>query len=293
MKQMFSGVGPAMVTPFLENGEIDWKGLEQLTNYLINNGVDYLVVQGTTGESPTLSPAEKTEILNRVSELNHKKLPIVFGLGGNNTAAVVEDLKTIDLVSVDAILSVCPYYNKPSQEGIEKHFIEIADASPVPVILYNVPSRTGANITAKTIASLSNHKNIIGVKEASGSLDQAMEIKKNSDASFLLISGEDLLTVPMIAIGAIGVISVLANAFPEEFSNMIHFALKGDLHEAQKLSSKFLDINPLMYKEGNPVGIKAALEDKGICGPMVRLPMSKASPQLVNKIKAEIKKAAL
>jgi 4-hydroxy-tetrahydrodipicolinate synthase len=293
MKEKFSGVGPAMVTPFNKNGEIDWVGLDRLTKHLIKNGVDYLVVQGTTGESPTLSSREKADILMRIAEINNKELPIVFGMGGNNTAALINDLKETNLDSADAILSVCPYYNKPSQKGIEEHFLKIADSCPVPVILYNVPSRTGSNINANTIAKLSVHENIIGVKEASGSMDQALEIKQKTDDAFLLISGEDLLTVPMIGIGAVGVISVLANAFTKEFCDMIHSALKNDFSKAEKINAKFLGIDPLMYQEGNPVGIKASLELKGICGPMVRLPMSKASPQLTDEIKEEIKKAAL
>ncbi len=290
--EKFHGVGPAMVTPYLENGELDIPSLKKLTYFLIEGGADYLVVQGTTGESPTVKPDEKKQILEAVSEENNGRLPIVFGVGGNSTEAVSNALKELETDHIDAILSVSPYYNKPSQRGIELHFKKVADASQVPIILYNVPSRTGSNIDANTTVALSKHPNIIGIKEASGSLEQAIQIRKEAQDDFLLISGEDLLTVPMISIGCVGVISVLANGFPHEFCQMIHFALEGKFDQAEKITRRFIGINPLMYQEGNPVGIKTVLEEKGICSAQVRLPLANASEGLRAKIKEEIKKAA-
>ncbi len=289
----FHGVGPALVTPFTENGDLDLKALERLVSYVSENGVDYLVVQGTTGESPTLTKDEKDQVLKTVIASNKNGLPIVFGLGGNNTKVLTEQLRANSFEGIDAFLSVCPYYNKPSQEGIYRHFMALADSSPKPIILYNVPSRTGSNIQASTTARLSQHPNIIGIKEASGDLEQAISVKNLATDGFLLISGEDLLTVPMISSGAVGVISVLANGFPEVFSRMIHDAQNGDFKSAQLSNQKFLGINPLMYEEGNPVGVKVVLEERGICTAQVRLPMARASKKLQERIREETKKAAL
>ncbi len=293
MKELFRGVGPAMVTPFHESGEIDFEGLKKLTEHLISGGVDYLVVQGTTGESPTLSKEEKMRVLEVVAATNDKRLPIVFGIGGNNTSEVQKSLKEVDLSLVDGILSVSPFYNKPSQAGIIRHFNLLADASSRPIILYNVPPRTGSNLSVSTTIALSAHPNIIGIKEASGDLEQAMMISRETPDDFLLISGEDLLTVPLISIGAVGVISVLANGFPTEFSNMVHYAMDGNYERSREFLNRFLEINPLMYQEGNPVGIKAALKLKGVCDQFVRLPLEQASNVLSQQIGEEIKKAAL
>ena len=283
MKTLY-GTGVALVTPFDEAGNIDYASLKKVLVHTAK-GVDYFVVQGTTGESVTLSKEEKRKVLAFVIKNNSKKLPIVYGIGGNNTAAVLEEIQDTDFTNVDAILSVSPYYNKPSQEGIVHHFSFVADASPVPVILYNVPGRTSSNLTAATTLRLAKHKNIIGVKEASGNLEQCMKIAKEKPASFRLISGDDLLTLPIYAIGGVGVISVLANAFPIIFRKMKEFAFAGDYARAQKELFKLVDINPPMYEEGNPVGVKQLMHEMGICGPNVRLPLVQASDELVKKIR--------
>lgn len=278
------GTGVALVTPFDENGDIDFASLKRLLVHTAK-GVDYFVVQGTTGESATLTKEEKRKVLSFVIQNNPKKLPIVYGIGGNNTAAVLEEIQDTDFRHISALLSVSPYYNKPSQEGIVHHFHFVADASPVPVILYNVPGRTASNLTAATTLRLARHKNIIGVKEASGNLEQCMKIAKDKPADFMLISGDDLLTVPLYAVGAVGVISVLANAFPAVFRKVKSSAFAGDYGKAQKELFKLVDINGPMYEEGNPVGVKQLLHEMGICGPNVRLPLVQASDGLVRKIR--------
>lgn len=283
------GTGVALVTPFDEEGNIDFASLKRLLVHTAK-GVDYFVVQGTTGESATLTKEEKKKVLAFVLRNNPKKLPIVYGIGGNNTASVLEEIANTDFKGVDAILSVSPYYNKPSQEGIVHHFNFIADASPVPVILYNVPGRTASNLYASTTLRLSRHKNIIGVKEASGNLEQCMKIAKEKPESFMLISGDDLLTLPIYSIGGVGVISVLANTFPVIFKKMKNFAFGGHYSKAQKELFKLVDINGPMYEEGNPVGVKQLLHEIGVCGPNVRLPLVQASEGLVKKIR-EIYKA--
>ena len=283
MKKLY-GTGVALVTPFDEFGAIDFASLKKVLRHT-SRGVDYFVVMGTTGESVTMSKEEKKEVLVFVLKNNQKKLPIVYGIGGNNTAAVLEEIKNTDLSQVDALLSVSPYYNKPSQEGIIRHFSIIADQSPRPLILYNVPGRTASNLTAETILRLAGHKNIIGVKEASGNLEQCMKIAKEKPVSFMLISGDDLLTLPMYAIGGVGVISVLANAFPLEFKNMKESVEANNYGKAQKELFKLVDMNGPMYEEGNPVGVKQLLFYMGICGPHVRLPLLAASPKLSEKIR--------
>jgi 4-hydroxy-tetrahydrodipicolinate synthase len=278
-----SGTGVALVTPFNEDNSVDYVGLKKLVEF-VSKGVDYLVVHGTTGESATTTSKEKEEILAFIIKENKNKLPIVIGIGGNNTSEVIAKMKKADLKGVDAILSVCPYYNKPSQEGIYQHYKAIAEASPLPIILYNVPGRTGVNMKAKTVLRLSEIKNIIGVKEASGDLVQAIEISKIKRKDFLLISGDDMLTVPMISFGAQGVISVIANSFPVEFSEMVRMSLKNEFGKASDVLRTFTDLNPLLYDEGNPVGVKQALEVLGICKANVRLPLAKASDNLKSKI---------
>jgi 4-hydroxy-tetrahydrodipicolinate synthase len=280
----FHGTGVALVTPFDVNGSIDYKALKKLFQHTAK-GVDYYVVMGTTGESATVTSEEKKKVLQFVKENNSKKLPIVFGIGGNNTQNVLDTIKSTNFKGVDAVLSVSPYYNKPSQEGIYQHFAAIADASPVPIILYNVPGRTASNLTAETTLRLANHKNIIGVKEASGNLEQCMKISKLMPKDFLLISGDDLLTVPLYSIGAKGVISVLANAFPVSFKKMKEFAFAGSYAKASQEQFKILEINGPMYEEGNPVGVKFVLSEMGICSDMVRLPNVPASEGLRKKIK--------
>ena len=283
MKKLY-GTGVALVTPFDESGAIDFAALKKVLVHTAR-GVDYFVVMGTTGESVTMSKEEKKKVLEFVLKNNPKKLPIVYGIGGNNTAAVLEEIEQTDLNQVDALLSVSPYYNKPSQEGIIQHFSIIADLSPKPIILYNVPGRTSSNLTAETILRLAEHKNIIGVKEASGNLEQCMKIAKEKPSNFMLISGDDLLALPIYAIGGVGVISVLANAFPIVFKNMKESALANNYGKAQKELFKLVDINAPMYEEGNPVGVKQLLHYMGICGPFVRLPLMTASQKLSEKIK--------
>jgi 4-hydroxy-tetrahydrodipicolinate synthase len=283
MKALY-GTGVALVTPFDEDGNIDFASLKRLLVHT-SKGVDYFVVQGTTGESATLTKEEKRKVLAFVIQNNRKKLPIVYGIGGNNTSAVLEEIQDTDFRQIAAILSVSPYYNKPSQEGIVHHFNFVADASPVPVILYNVPGRTSSNLNAHTTLRLARHRNIVGVKEASGNLEQCMKIAKEKPANFMLISGDDLLTLPIYAIGGVGVISVLANAFPVVFRKMKDYFLAGDNTRAQKELFKLVDINGPMYEEGNPVGVKQLLHEMGICGANVRLPLVQASEGLVRKIR--------
>jgi len=282
MKKLM-GTGVALVTPMNEQGDIDYKSLKKLLRHTAK-GVDYFVVMGTTGESATLSKDEKMQVLAFVRENNPRNLPIVYGIGGNNTQSVLEEIKTTNLQGVDALLSVSPYYNKPSQEGIYQHFKAIAQASPIPVILYNVPGRTASNLTAKTTLRLANLKNIVGVKEASGNLEQCMVIAKEKPADFLLISGDDLLTLPIYSIGGAGVISVLANALPKVFLKIKEYAQAGNLPKAQHEQFKLLEINGPMYEEGNPVGVKYLLSLMGICPPHVRLPLAEASKVLKEKI---------
>ncbi|MBL7835258.1 MAG: 4-hydroxy-tetrahydrodipicolinate synthase [Cyclobacteriaceae bacterium] len=283
MKKFF-GTGVALITPFTSTGSVDYKSLKKVLQHTAK-GVDYYVVMGTTGESATLSREEKKAVLQFVIDNNPKKLPVVYGIGGNNTQEVVETIKSTNFEGVDALLSVSPYYNKPSQEGIYQHFKAIADASPVPVILYNVPGRTASNITAETTLRLAAHKNIFAIKEASGNIEQCMKIAKAMPKDFLLISGDDLLTVPLYSIGAKGVISVLANAYPVVFQKMKEFSFAGDFAKASKEQFKILEINGPMYEEGNPVGVKQLMSDMGLCGNHVRLPLIEASEGLKKKIR--------
>lgn len=282
MKKLY-GTGVALVTPFTANLQVDLKSLKKLLNHTAK-GVDYYVIMGTTGESVTVSAEEKTQILQFIKENNSKKLPLVFGIGGNNTREVLDSIADTDLSGVDALLSVSPYYNKPSQEGIYQHFKAIADASPVPVILYNVPGRTSSNITAETTIRLASHPNIIGIKEASGSIEQCMRIARDKPKDFLLISGDDLLTVVLYSIGAKGVISVLANAFPVAFRKIKESAFEGNFARASQEMFRLIDLNPLMYEESNPVGLKVLLEEMQVCGPHVRLPLAPASESLRKRI---------
>lgn len=284
IQDTLKGTGVALVTPFASNMDVDYDGLRQLLDFTINGGVEYLVVNGTTGESVTTTTEEKAEILAFVKKHVNGRVPLVYGLGGNNTQHVLDTIQKTDLSGIAAVLSVSPYYNKPSQQGIYQHYIQVADACPVPVILYNVPGRTGSNIAPETTVRLAAHQNIIGIKEASGNLEQCMYIAKHKPADFMLISGDDMLTLPMIAFGAVGVISVLANAFPEKFSNMIRLGLSYQFQEASDLLFDFVDINPMMYEEGNPVGVKALLERFGVCGGAVRLPLIEASAGLKDRL---------
>ena len=280
----FYGTGVALVTPFLEDGSIDFKSLKKLLSHTAK-GADYYVVLGTTGESATLTSEEKKQIIEFVVNNNTKGLPVVYGIGGNHTSEVIQTIKATDFKGVDAILSVSPYYNKPSQEGIYQHFKAIATASPVPVILYNVPGRTASNLTAATTLRLAEHKNIIGIKEASGNMEQCMNIAKNKPKDFLLISGDDLLTSAFYAIGGAGVISVLANALPSVFNKMKVHAVNGNILKSSLEQFRLLEINGPMYEEGNPVGVKFLLDQLQVCSLEVRLPLVKASLPLQQKIK--------
>ena len=280
----FHGVAPALVTPMNEDRSINWDGLTKLIQHVSNGGVDYLVVQGTTGESATTTADEKKQIVSTIQEANTKNLPIVYGLGGNNTDSLINQIKQTSFEGIDAILSVCPYYNKPSARGVIAHYEAVADACPVPVIMYNIPGRTGINMSAETVLKLSEHQNIIGIKEASCIIEQCMEIVYHKSDDFLLISGDDVQAVPIISIGGVGVMSVIANAFPQQFTTMIHHALAGDYRSAQKELGKFLTIDPYLYEEGNPVGVKKLLENQGLFGAQVRMPLASASAELGQKL---------
>jgi 4-hydroxy-tetrahydrodipicolinate synthase len=279
----FHGIGVALVTPLTDSLEVDYKGLKKLLNHTAK-GCDYYVVMGTTGESPTINDAEKKNILQFVKDNNNKGLPIVFGIGGNSTQEVLHQIEDTHFDGVDALLSVSPYYNKPSQEGLYQHFRAIADACPVPVILYNIPGRTGMNMQAETTLRLAEHPNIIGIKEASGMIEQCMRIARYAPKGFLLISGDDMLTVPLYSIGGQGVISVLANALPTTFRKMKEYATAGNFAKASQEQFRLLNINGPMYEEGNPVGIKYLLSQMGVIGAAVRLPMAPASRALRAKI---------
>ena len=283
------GTGVAIVTPFNKDGSINFKCLKKLINHLINGKVDYLVPLGTTGESVTLNSDEKIAILDFVTEVVDKRIPVVVGIGGNNTREVLNQISSFDLGKVDAILSVSPYYNKPSQKGIYQHYKMIANESPVPVILYNVPSRTGSNLTAETTISLANDfDQIIGIKEASGDFEQIMKIVNERPKNFLVISGDDMITLPMIACGADGVISVVANAYPNRFSEMTRVALNGQIEKARQYYYPLHDLIPMLFSHGSPAGIKATLSLLDICEEHVRLPLVLIPKAHQNKIAAFI-----
>lgn len=279
-----TGTGVALITPMKNDGSLDLEGLQKTTQH-VAQGVDYVVALGTTGESATLSGKEKREVVSRVAETLDGSKPLVLGLGGNDTHKILEEIKQTDFSGISAILSVSPYYNKPSQSGLLAHYLKIADASPVPVILYNVPGRTGGNISAATTLQLADHPNIIATKEASGNVEQCMAIARDMPSGFQLLSGDDLLTPSLVSIGATGVISVLANAWPREFSAMVRHCLDHQFAAAEAFWKRWIPLNPLLYEEGNPVGIKAVMEDLGICGAAVRLPLVAASPELRQRIR--------
>ena len=276
----FHGVAPALVTPMHQDRSIDWKALSAVINHVSQGGVDYLVVQGTTGESATTTSDEKKKIIETIKESNAYQLPIVYGIGGNDTESLLTQIKNTSFDGIDAILSVAPYYNKPSSRGVNEHFNAIADACPVPVILYNIPGRTGINLSPETVLALAEHSNIIGIKEASCIIEQCIEIAFNKPKDFLLISGDDVQAVPIISIGGVGVMSVIANALPNKFSEMIHHALKGDFVSAQKILGHFLAIDSYLYEEGNPVGVKLILEHLGLMKSQVRRPLASGSNEL-------------
>lgn len=289
--EMFKGTGVAVVTPFTDHGTIDLTALEKLINHIVDGGIDYIVALGTTSESPVLSADEKNTVLTCIKEVNNGRLPIVLGAGGNNTHLLVDTIKSMDLAGISGILSVAPYYNKPTQEGLYQHFKAIATASPLPVILYNVPGRTSSNLNAETTVRLaSDFKNIKAIKEASGNMTQIMEIIKNKPDDFIVLSGDDALTYPMMAMGASGVISVVANAYPAEFSRMINHCLQENYQDARKIHYNLLEIMDALFVDGNPAGIKAALHNMGIVENNLRLPLVKASDATYAKIADLIKK---
>lgn len=291
MKQAlnFTGTGVAIVTPFTAKGAIDFPALTKLVEHLIKGRVEYIVVMGTTGETATLSKEEKQQVIEHIVKVNKKRLPLVLGVGGNNTAEIVEQLKKDKLSDFDAILSVSPYYNKPSQEGIYQHYKAISKASPLPIILYNVPGRTASNVSWNTTIRLANEfKNIIAVKEASGNMEQIMKIIKHRPDNFLIISGDDNLTLPIIASGGDGVISVVANAYPKDYSDMVRSALVHDLKTAQKLHYKLMEITEQLFADGNPGGVKVVLAQKKITQANVRLPLVEPN----DVVKAKLKKIA-
>ena len=273
-QNIFKGLGIALVTPFTQEGEVDYTALSRLIDYQLANGADFLCILATTGETPTLTAEEKAKIKQMVIEKAGDKVPVLMGCGGNNTAEVVRELKEADFAGIDGILSVCPYYNKPSQEGLYQHFKAIAAASPLPVVLYNVPGRTGVNLKAETTVRLAKDcPNIVAIKEASGSLEQVDEIIKNKPDCFDVISGDDALTFPMIACGAAGVISVIGNALPKEFSRMIRLEMKGEIDAARKIHHRFTDLFNLLFVDGNPAGVKAMLHEMGMIENVLRLPL--------------------
>ena len=271
---IFKGLGIALVTPFNEDGSVDYKSLIRLVEYQLANGADFLCILATTGETPTLTDEEKQTIKETIVSLVNGRIPILMGCGGNNTASIVHELQTRDFKGIDGILSVCPYYNKPSQEGLFQHFKTIADATKLPVVLYNVPGRTGVNMTAATTVRLAHScENIVAIKEASGNLEQVDEIIKNKPSKFDVISGDDALTFPMVSCGAVGVISVIGNALPKEFSKMIRLQMRGEYDPARKIHHRFTDLFSLLFVDGNPAGVKAMLSEMGFIQNKLRLPL--------------------
>lgn len=279
------GTGVALVTPFNKDLSIDFEGLEKLVNHCIDGGVEYLVVLGTTAESTTLTAEEKLQVIDTIVKVNNKRLPLVLGLGGNDTQKVVSELKNSDLSAFDALLSVSPFYNKPTQEGIYQHFKAIALASPKPILLYNVPGRTSSNMLPETVIRLArDFENIVGIKEAAGDLVQAMQLIKEAPKEFLVISGDDMITLPMVLAGGAGVISVIGEGFPNEFSDMVRLGLNKKVDAAFELHYKLAAAIDMIFSEGNPAGIKAVFETLGICEAYVRLPLVEASAELKQQI---------
>jgi len=285
LRNVLIGTGVALVTPFKQNFEIDFNALEKLINFVIENGVEYVITLGTTGETPTLTEEEKNALIYFTYDVVKERIPVVVGIGGNNTKELCKNLETYPLHKATAVLSASPYYNKPSQEGIYLHYKTLAEASPKPVILYNVPGRTGSNITAATTLRLAEEvENIGGIKEASGNMIQCMHILKDRPERFLVVSGDDHLTLPLIACGIDGVISVAANCFPKEFSEMVRLALHNDLNKARPLHYKCLEGNDLLFAENNPAGVKAFLAELGIIENVLRLPLVPLSKDLHKKV---------
>ncbi|MFN8325225.1 MAG: 4-hydroxy-tetrahydrodipicolinate synthase [Flavobacteriaceae bacterium] len=289
--QSLIGTGVALITPFKKDFSVDTEALKTIVNYQIDNGIDYLVVLGTTAESATLSADEKELVIKTIVEANDKRLPLVLGVGGNNTQKVVEELKNRDLSDFDAILSVSPYYNKPTQEGIYQHFKAVAEASPIPVILYNVPGRTASNMLPSTVLRLANDfKNIVGIKEAAGDIVQAMKLIQDKPKDFLVISGDDMITLPMVLAGGAGVISVIGEGFPKKFSDMVRLGLNKRVDEAYKLHYLLADSIDLIFEQGNPAGIKEVFKSLGLAENTVRLPLVNVDENLSKRIQLFVEK---
>ena len=291
MKQtIFRGLGIALITPFTENGAVDYDAMKRIVEYQLSNGADFLCILATTGETPCLTKQEKEDIKKYIIDLVAGRIPILMGCGGNNTSAVVDELQNGDFKGIDGILSVCPYYNKPSQEGLYQHFKAISSATSLPIVLYNVPGRTGINLKAETTVRLAREcENIVAIKEASGSLEQVDEILKNKPEGFAVLSGDDSLTYPMIACGADGVISVIGNALPKEFSRMIRLEKNGEFEAAVKIHHKFTDLYSLLFVDGNPAGVKALLHEMGYIKNVLRLPLVPTRVATVQKMSQILK----
>ena len=285
----FRGTGIALVTPFKQDRTIDIEALVRIVNHVIDNGADFLVVLGTTSEAPTLTAEEKNLVINTILKTNAQRLPVLLGMGGNNTQAVIEAIKAQDFTGIQGILSVVPYYNKPNQRGMKAHFEAIADASPVPVVVYNVPGRVGVNLQAATCVELAKHPNIIAVKEASGNLQQIMEILRDKPTDFDVLSGDDGITQPLMALGATGVISVAANAYTKPFSRMMNAMKEGHTDEALRLHYAMLRMNQLIFADGNPAGIKCLMNQMGLCQNVLRLPLVTVSDKVEGEIIEEWK----
>ncbi len=285
----FRGTGIALITPFTADHSVDTDALTSIVNHVIDNGADFLVILGTTSEAPTLTPEEKKLVISTILKANNGRLPALLGMGGNNTQAVIEAIKTQDFTGIQGILSVVPFYNKPNQRGMKAHFEAIADASPVPVVVYNVPGRVGVNLQAATCVELAKHPNIIAVKEASGNLQQIMEILRDKPADFDVLSGDDGITQPLMALGATGVISVAANAYTSQFSRMMKAQKEGKTDEALRLHYAMLRMNQLIFADGNPAGIKCLMSHMGLCQNVLRLPLVSANEKVESDIIEEWK----
>jgi len=290
MAHLFKGAGVALITPFKEDYSIDYSTLENIVEDQIKGGMDYLVALGTTAETPTLTAEEQKEVVRCIKSKVNKRVPVMLGLGGNDPQKVIKAINDTDFDGIDGILSVTPYYNRPGQAGLIEHYKLIANVCPVPVVLYNVPSRTGVNMESATSVAIAKAcPNVIAVKEASGESSQVARMVKYAPDHFAVISGDDVLALPIIAVGGIGVISVFANALPQQLSDLIHFAMEGNYNEARELHLKFVDLFKLIFREGNPVGIKALMDIMGQTTGAVRLPLYKASPELYKDLEAELK----
>ncbi|MDR0907358.1 MAG: 4-hydroxy-tetrahydrodipicolinate synthase [Rikenellaceae bacterium] len=291
MEKKIKGVGVALVTPFAESGEVDFGALDRLVDSVVAGGVDFLVALGTTAETPTLTHAERRAVAEAIVRRNAGRVPVVIGMGGNDTAGLCQQLREFDPTGFAGVLSVTPYYNKPTQEGLYRHFKAVAEASPLPVILYNVPGRTGVNMSAATTLRIARDcPNVCAVKEACGDIRQMEELVAGAPEGFAVLSGDDALTLPLISVGGDGIISVVANAFPEKFSTVVHTAISGSVARAEGLWADFEGLCPLLFEEGNPAGIKGALSVRGICRPDVRLPLVAASPSLLSRLASLILK---